>query len=388
MSAPRGADRLHGQLPVGGEVAEHGRELATGDDGHSATIGRMPMLCLAGAFHVTGTEPDGDSVRFRPTDPADWDQVPGPTAVRRNASGAAQLRLDAIDALETHYTPAGGKLVHQPLELAHAAAAELLAWLGFTDVVRSGETVKSVAADDQPGFILTRGADVYGRCVALVGRGAAPGSGMINVDVALLRQTVNHHLITTGLAYPTFYTKLYADLRNELATQAAAARAARSGVFAGDLTQSGVTVDSLATLTDDAVILPKLFRRLADYLHLNGDDLSLSGFKAFLAQQADTLWVIPTSEKTTLDSLVTVDGPDGPPHPPPRGARVRREVTVSAPSRTERGRYPRDRRCDRRQPPPRGRTRRRPAGRALLPFLARKTYVASQASRLLPSTSG
>src|SRR3954452_6985196 len=160
----------------------------TKDDGQgipsaaSATIRRMPMLCLAGAFHVTGTEPDGDSLRFRPADPADWDKVPGATAVRRNASGAAQLRLDAIDALETHYTPQGGHLLHQPLELAHAAAAELLDWLGFTGVTRTGETVKSVAGDGQPGFILTRGADVYGRCVALVGRGDAPGSGMLNVD--------------------------------------------------------------------------------------------------------------------------------------------------------------------------------------------------------------
>ena len=90
----------------------------------------MPMLCLAGAFHVTGTEPDGDSLRFRPTDPAQWDSVPGP--VKRNASGAAQLRLDAIDALETHYTPQGGHTLHQPLTLAHAAAAELLTWVGFT----------------------------------------------------------------------------------------------------------------------------------------------------------------------------------------------------------------------------------------------------------------
>jgi endonuclease YncB( thermonuclease family) len=247
-------------------------------------------------------------VRFLPTDPAGWDQVPGATAVRRNASGAAQLRLDAIDALETHYTPVGGHMLHQPLELAHAAAAELLDWLGFTGVVRSGETVKSVAADGQPGFILTRGADVYGRCVALVGRGDAPGSGMLNVDVALLRETVNHHLLADGLAYPTFYTKLYADLRNELAAQSRAARSAKSGVFAEDLTEAGVTVESLATLTDTAVILPKLFRRLADYLHLNAADVSLAGFKAFLSQQADSLWVVSTGEKTTLDTLVDVSG--------------------------------------------------------------------------------
>jgi hypothetical protein len=270
----------------------------------------MPMLCLAGAFTVTGTEPDGDSLRFRPDDPDDWTQVPGPHKVRTNAAGAAQLRMDAIDALETHYTPTGGHLLHQPLDLAHAASAELLEWLGFRGVQRDGEKVIAVDQDGLPGFILTRGADLYGRCVALVGRGDPPASspGMINVDVKLLRQTANHRLLSTGLAYPTFYSKLYVDLRRELAEQAGAARDAGKGVFARDRTQKGVEVKALATLTDDAVILPKLFRRLADYLHLNGDDPSLAGFMTFLAQQDDQLWVIPTGEKTGFDTIVAVSG--------------------------------------------------------------------------------
>ena len=42
--------------------------------------------------------------------------------------------FDAIDALETHY---GNPRTHQPLGLAHAAADELLTWLGFANVVRS-----------------------------------------------------------------------------------------------------------------------------------------------------------------------------------------------------------------------------------------------------------
>jgi hypothetical protein len=201
-------------------------------------------------------------------------------------------------------------VLHQPLDLAHAAAAELLKWLGFTGVQRDGEKVVAVDQDDLPGFILTRGADRYGRCVALLGRGDAPTTSgqTLNVDVKLLRKTANHRLIATGLAYPTFYTKLYVDLRRELAKQAAAAREEGKGVFARDRTQKGVTVKSLATLTDDAVILPKLFRRLADYLHLNGDEPSLAGFMTFLSQQDDLLWVIPTGQKTSLDTVVAVSG--------------------------------------------------------------------------------
>ena len=158
----------------------------------------MAMFLIAGSFRITGAQPDGDSIRFTPDDPAKWDLITGPNRVKRNASGAAQLRLDAIDALETHY---GTPRTHQPLGLAHAAAAELLDWLGFSNVVRGqDETVTSSSPDTVAGYILTRSADLYGRCIALVGRGAPPqddGSSFF-VDVDALRTTANHHLISKG----------------------------------------------------------------------------------------------------------------------------------------------------------------------------------------------
>ncbi len=89
--------------------------------------------------------------------------------VHLGSGGSAQLRLDAIDALETHYTPPahGAKTMHQPLELTHVAGARLLDLLGFTDVVRDGETVVSATPDAVPGYILTRLADKYGSPVSL-----------------------------------------------------------------------------------------------------------------------------------------------------------------------------------------------------------------------------
>ncbi len=271
----------------------------------------MPMLCIAGAFRVQGTEPDGDSVRFIPNDAGDWAKVPD-GSVRVNAQGGAQLRLDGIDALETHYTPPGigAHHLHQPLRLAHDAAEGLLEWIGFTKVERKGEKVTAVAQDGLPGFILTRTADKYGRCVALVGRGdpPAPSGTETSVDVALLRETGNHRLISTGLAYPTFYTKLYVDLRKELADATRAARQASKGVFAEDETQTGVTVKDLSTLTDKAVILPKLFRRLTEYLQMSDGDPSLAQFKTFLERHEDRVLVISTAQKTGFDNLVQVSG--------------------------------------------------------------------------------
>jgi hypothetical protein len=156
----------------------------------------------------------------------------------------------------------------------------------FTDVVRAqDETVTSSTPGTVAGYILTRAADLYGRCISLVGRGDRPtdDGSSIFVDVDALRTTANHHLIKQGLAYPTYYRALFPDLR------------------------TGFDVTGLASLEDDIVIVPKLFRRLVDYLHL-GDD-SMAGFPAFLDQAADKFFILSTGHSTTgLDAVVDVTG--------------------------------------------------------------------------------
>ncbi|MER5858280.1 thermonuclease family protein [Streptomyces sp. NPDC059688] len=256
----------------------------------------MPMLLIKGFYEIKGTQPDGDTVHFTADDPTEWSLVGGGAgrAVEHNAVGRATLRLDAIDALETHYGPTR---VHQPLQFAHAARDELLSRLGFTDVQRgSGETVTATTPETVPGFILTRGADVHGRCVALAGNGPAPGtSGLeIDVDAAVLRTTVNHHLLTEGLAYPTFYRSLFTSLRTEMAAAATEAREAGRGLWPSDVTTTGAKITGLASLTDDAVILPKLFRRLVDYLRLS---MPLACLPAFLAGVQDRFSILSTGER-------------------------------------------------------------------------------------------
>jgi len=76
----------------------------------------MPLSLITGEFRVLGTQPDGDSVRSYPGDPQAW----ATTRIRArvNLTGGVQLRLDAVDALETHYTPPkGGGRLHQPVQL-------------------------------------------------------------------------------------------------------------------------------------------------------------------------------------------------------------------------------------------------------------------------------
>jgi hypothetical protein len=252
------------------------------------------MLLIKGSYQVKGAQPDGDTVHFTADDPAEWKLVGGRHAVQANPLGRAKLRLDAIDTLETHYHQ-----VHQPLEFAHKAADELLRWLGFTDVQRTpNETVTAATPESVPGFILTRGADSHGRCVALVGRGEPPGASgtEIGVDVPLLRTTANHHLLGLGLAYPTFYRGLFSDLRDELTTVAHQAQAAPAqGLWPEDVTTVGAKITGLSSLTEEAVILPKLFRRLVDYFASGSP--SVGCFPAFLAGVQDHFSVLSTGKR-------------------------------------------------------------------------------------------
>jgi endonuclease YncB( thermonuclease family) len=271
------------------------------------------MTLVKGSYRIVGASPDGDSVRFYPDDPHVWEAAGIP--VRTNAGGGVQLRLDAIDALETHYTPPQASVTwHQPEALGQGAASRLLDLLGFSDVVRDGTGAVSSATPPQTaGYILTRFADKYGRAVAMAFAGgrqgrAADGTSVF-LGVAELHRSVNHRLLVEGWVYPTFYSQLYVDLRADLAATSVAAREAQRGVWEQDATLSGFRLVSRAQLSDDLVILPKLFRRLAEYLTLDETgSVSLAGFPAFLAAHDDRLFTVPAGQATALDTLVTRKG--------------------------------------------------------------------------------
>jgi hypothetical protein len=190
----------------------------------------MPLSAIPGTYRIVGASPDGDSVRFYPDDPNSF--TAAGLHVRTNASGGAQLRLDAIDALETHYTP---RSAPHPWRRRHCRPV--------------------------------------------------PASN--------------------GWVYPTFYSKLYVDLRADLAATSVAARNGKKGVWEHDATLPGLTLKSRTQLQNDLVILPKLFRRLADYLTLDEpSSVNLAGFSAFLGARDDRLFTVPAGQATAFDTLI------------------------------------------------------------------------------------
>lgn len=260
----------------------------------------MPFHLIKGTFHVTGYAPDGDSVRFQAADRSLWGRLSGPP-VDVNARGHAQLRIEAIDTLETHYEGH-----HQPLRFASGATHFLLEELGIT-AVEFGPTGRvSSANDGSPGYILTRKAEKYRRPVAFVFAGAAPepDGSEVFLEPDRLEGSVNYRSALAGFAYPTFYTGLFADLRNKIAAAVKQARkGAGKGVWTKDRTTKGFPVTGLESVTEDAVIMPKLFRRIVGYL---GDGGCIEGFKDYLAADPDPVLELKSGHFTNLDSFVTV----------------------------------------------------------------------------------
>ena len=262
----------------------------------------MAFVLIKGTFHVAGYSPDGDSIRFRSDNPEHWRKLKGPL-VKLNARSHAQLRFEGIDTLETHYED-----THQPLQFAQAATRFLFDELGIQNVQLDPSGIKVVSADDgTPGFIVTREVEKNRRPVAFAYAGEtdrADGSDVF-LDVDLLRASLNHGSLRAGLAYATYYQGLFPDLRNELTAVVSEARNAGRGLWPQDRTNTGFDVPDLNVLTEDVVILPKLFRRVVSYLQGGG---SMDRFKAFLAMDPDPILILSTGHFTNLDTIVTVEG--------------------------------------------------------------------------------
>ncbi len=269
----------------------------------------MGFVSIRGTYHVTGFQPDGDSLRFQARDRSDWNRLPG--RARLNGKGQAQLRLEGIDALETHFA-AGGAIgvTHQPPALAGAARDRLLELLGITGVVLApnGSTI-AAAADGTPGFILSREVELHGRPVAFAFAGEPPdgNSADIFLDEALLRQSVNFQLMEAGLTYPIYYTKLFHDLRDALTAAVAEARAAGRGVWPEDRT-GGCRIGELAAITERHPILPKLFRRLTSFFAANGGAVELDGFTTWLEGGDERVRILSLGHETGVDDVIEING--------------------------------------------------------------------------------
>ena len=264
------------------------------------------MVGRTEAGKESGFEPDGDSMQFKPENPALLDRLQRNGSKYRLASiGSTQLRFEGVDALELHFSGS-----HQPRPLADTARDFLTGRLGLNPVPYKPpdgvRVLPPVERDATPGFILSRALEAHGRPVAFAFAGAPPqadGSEIV-LKPALLRRSLNFKSLTGGHAYPLYYDTLFVDLRDAFTKAAATARTKGVGVWADDRSTSGLPVTDQAALERDGVIFPKLFRRLTAYLKDHPGDVA--GFVPWLAGQREQVLDLTTSNFTHFDDVVAV----------------------------------------------------------------------------------
>ena len=218
---------------------------------------------------MIGKQPDGDSIRFVPDTPELLDSLRRSFRVRRSDDGSVQLRLEGIDAPETHY----GALA-QPL--AAEARDALLDLCGFREIRRDGEEVEAATPERRPAAILSELVDANGRpvCILLVDE-ALPDGEYVEVDEETLRRSANTTLLADGSAYLTLYDSCAPPIRAIFRDIAADARERRLGVWGRDETAAFELIDQDSIGPDGQLVLPKIFRRCSDYLRTRTPDETL-----------------------------------------------------------------------------------------------------------------
>jgi endonuclease YncB( thermonuclease family) len=279
----------------------------------------MPYTLLRGRFVVRypdnprqGPEPDGDTVKFAPNTPALVEALPWrsgrPPAI--NTRGIS-VRLEAIDALETHFAE-----THQQLTGANRARDVLLAQIGFTNVRFYADLPNKVEYADQdslPGYVLSNGIDANGRLIGFVypDDPAAVDGSSVFLDNAGVDTSINARLLAAGLVYPAFYGTLPATLREHLAEESRAARAGHCRIWA-DTTADHAEKATIANLEalQTLVIWPKLFRRLVPFFaagNTNFDSFD-TWLRADPVHRDDKLFFFNPPEPGNMHDLVDASG--------------------------------------------------------------------------------
>nr|WP_245653318.1 lamin tail domain-containing protein [Herbidospora sakaeratensis] len=257
-----------------------------------------------------GPEPDGDTIKFLPDTPALIEALPRPsgTSPDLNRRGIS-VRLEAIDALETHFEE-----THQRLEWANAARDRLLELLGFTGVEFFDDLPNKVERADQDtirGHVLSNGIDANGRLIAFVYGGPTdiPDGAPVYLTPELADASANRVLLAEGLAYPAYYATLPVELRDHLAGVSRAARPA-TGLWPHADGHPGEPATVTAGNLDETIIWPKLFRRLVPYFAAGFPDFDQfdTWLRADPVHRDDAIWLIGRQERGNLHDVVRASG--------------------------------------------------------------------------------
>jgi Staphylococcal nuclease homologue len=262
-------------------------------------------LVIKGSFVVIGKQPDGDSVRFRPDQPALLKKLKRGYRIQPSKDGTVQLRFEAIDAPELHY-------LGQQQPLGAEARDLLLGQLGFSDFTHDkNDKITFATPQEIRGGILSQSAEINGRPVSYVfleaDLEAFTDGQRMGLDDALLAKSMNANVLQAGMAYYTVYSSQPESHQVFMRDLAQQSKDANLGIWRVDKT-SEFTLNNFEDVTNHQLILPKLFRRCINYLRDKD--------KGFAGTLQDWLLTNPDSNdalqlgtrQTTLSSVLQIEG--------------------------------------------------------------------------------
>ena len=164
----------HRSLPSLGDAV---RAAANGSrpDRPRHRVAPCPCSASPGRSASSARSPTATRSASTPTTPPPGRASPDPTRCAPTRAAARSCASTASTRSRRTTRPAAAGRCTSPSTSPTRRATSSLRWLGFRGIERTGETVTAATPEELPGYLLTRGADVYGRCVALIGRGDAPG---------------------------------------------------------------------------------------------------------------------------------------------------------------------------------------------------------------------
>ncbi len=256
---------------------------------------------IKGRFHVRRYSPDGDSIRFSADNEENWEFFTWKSTKERDKE-KKQLRLEAIDALETHYEECS-----QPHAFAIAALESLLSIVGITHIEYNIAVTKIInAKDDKPGYIVASTVDTFSRpvCFAFGDINVLSDGQVIQADDIPLERSINYIVARDGLAYPTYYEGIEDSIREKFTDLVVDARMNRRGIWALDRTH-GFKLWNKDTIQYDVIVMPKIFRRIISFYQnrTNHDELM-----DFLKDNPDPVKKISDGTSTKLHKLIENDG--------------------------------------------------------------------------------
>lgn len=254
----------------------------------------MPFTLTVGEFVPDAGRPDGDSMRFRPDDPAPLFQLPrrGRAPRINSRNGTIQLRFEGIDTMESRSAaPFSSDATSSNLELCGVPSG--------TGTAR--------------GYILSTQIGPNGRPISFVYSGDAPeqdGDDSIFLDVDRMKESINFQQISRGHAYPLFYDTLFFDLRVAMADEAVSARVNGSNVWFADATNTGTSYLGRNSLETMPPIFPKLWRRLDSYSRDSdvANPNTLSEFMEYLnSLREERVFIVSEARSTGFDDVLQVN---------------------------------------------------------------------------------